>query len=291
MSQDSSLDFKLVQRICLLQQALDQATHSLEELQEQVANHQMLQAHLAQTEEYSNVQQKIIHNLQQQLAAKDNWQHEVLETLLDNIQRLVAEQQQTLERLRLRLNQSQIEVQHYLRRIKPDHQPPLAQPQAADAHSEVMIVRALTVSLSSQLQSAQQHLHQLDHILIQHQITFARVQAQLQGGDTADGPRESGIAASTEPSPPVDAEADLNHLEDPAALRAVIEAQRRKIAELSHELDHQVQQHTSLKVHYQAIAGERDRLKQQNQALQPQASPGSPSGISAQMFSRLRPKS
>lgn len=289
MSQDSSLDFKLVQRICLLQQALDQATHSLEELQEQVANHHMLQAHLAQTEEYSNVQQKIIHNLQQQLAAKDHWQQEVLETLLEGIQRMVADQQQALERLRLRLNQSQIEVQHYLRRIKPDRLP-LTAPQAAEAQSEVMIVRALTVSLSSQLQSAQQHLHQLDHILTQHQITFARVQAQLQGGDIADSRRESGRAAPTgvEPSLAGEAELDLNHLEDPAALRAVIEAQRKKIAELNHELDHQVQQHTSLKVRYQAIAVERDRLKQQNEALQTPAGPAA--SLSAQVFSRLQPK-
>ncbi len=71
MFQESSLDFKLVQRGCLLQQALDQARESIEDMQEQVENHQMLQAHLAQTEEYSNVQQKIIVNLKQQLEAKD----------------------------------------------------------------------------------------------------------------------------------------------------------------------------------------------------------------------------
>jgi hypothetical protein len=37
MFQETSLDFKLVQRICLLQQALDQAMDSLDDLQKRVA--------------------------------------------------------------------------------------------------------------------------------------------------------------------------------------------------------------------------------------------------------------
>ncbi|MFM7326858.1 MAG: hypothetical protein ACKO4L_18415, partial [Nodosilinea sp.] len=136
------MDFKLVQRVCLLQQALDQATKSLEELQQQVANHQVLQFHLAQTEEYSNVQQKIIVNLKEQLTAKHQWQQRLLGTLLTDLRQLIDTQQLELERLRLRIHQSHAEVQDYLIRLKNSYQssslyPELLQPH--DLNSEVMI--------------------------------------------------------------------------------------------------------------------------------------------------------
>jgi chromosome segregation ATPase len=183
MFQDSSLDFKLVQRVCLLQQALDQAKLSIEDMQEQLANHDMLQAHLAQTEEYSNVQQKIILNLKQQLAAKDQWQHDVLDQLLTGVRGLVADQHLELERLRVRVHQSQAEVQDYLVRIKNHYQslsigrPPTPE---LDLNSEVMIARSLTVSLSSQLQAARQHIQHLDSTLSSHQVTLARMQSLYQ---------------------------------------------------------------------------------------------------------------
>ncbi|MBE9112042.1 hypothetical protein IQ273_21795, partial [Nodosilinea sp. LEGE 07298] len=184
MFQESSLDFKLVQRVCLLQQALDQAKESIEDMQEQVANHQMLQAHLAQTEEYSNVQQKIIVNLKQQLEAKDQWQYEVLEQLLVGVKNLVADQQLELERLRVRIHQGQAEVQDYLVRIK-NHYQSLAVGRSPlhdlDLNSEVMIARSLTVSLSSKLQAAQQHIQHLDNTLTRHQVTLARMQAYVNG--------------------------------------------------------------------------------------------------------------
>jgi hypothetical protein len=118
MFQDTSLDFKLVQRICLLQQALDQAMESMADLQRRVEEHQMLESHLAQTEEYSNVQQKIILNLQQQLSAKTRWQQQMLEKVLAHIELLIHSQQLELERLRIRIQQSKAEVQTYLVRLK-----------------------------------------------------------------------------------------------------------------------------------------------------------------------------
>lgn len=275
MFQESSLDFKLVQRVCLLQQALDQAKESIEDMQEQVANHQMLLAHLAQTEEYSNVQQKIIVNLKQQLEAKDEWQSQVFEQLLAGVKQLVVDQQLELERLRVRIHQGQAEVQDYLVRLK-NHYQGLAQgrtpAQELDVNSEVMIARSLTVSLSSQLQAAQQHIQHLDNTLTRHQVTLARMQAYANGATQGvGGPVEAAIAP---PAPPAAAQA-LD--DDPVALRAIIEAQRQKIAELSSELGQQFHQQTSLKYRCQEIAAERDGLKQravalslENEALQEQ---------------------
>jgi len=271
MFQESSLDFKLVQRVCLLQQALDQAKNSLEDMQEQVANHDMLQAHLVQTEEYANVQQKIILNLQQQLEAKDQWKSQVLDQIVVGVKALVADQQLELERLRSRIYQGQSEVQDYLVRLKNYYQN-LALGRSAttelDLNSEVMIARSLTVSLSSQLQAAQQHIQHLDTTLTRHQVTLARMQAYVNSGGQG-GPLPGKTLALAPATPDIE--------DDPVALKAIIEAQRQKIAELSSELGQQFHQQTSLKYRCQEIAAERDGLKQravalslENEALQEQ---------------------
>ncbi|NMF84342.1 hypothetical protein [Nodosilinea sp. P-1105] len=278
MLQDSSLDFKLVQRVCLLQHALDQAMETLEEMQQQVANHQMLQAHLAQTEEYANVQQKIIINLQRQLQGKDQWQQQMVSQLLVEVRALVTDQQLELERLRVRIYQSQAEVQDYLVRLKNHYQTlsiSFTPDQEQDLNSEVMIVRALTVSLSSQLQAAQQHIQQLDSTLTKYQVTFARLHAQVNQGPPLETSFHSPTPDGHQPEPALTAIAD-----DPIALRAIVEAQKQKIDELTDELSYQFRQQTSLKYRCQEIAAERDRLRQQaivlkleNEALQEQVIP------------------
>ena len=264
MLQDSSLDFKLVQRICLLQQALDQATESLEEMQQQVANHQMLQSHLSQTEAFSNVQQKIILNLKQQLADKDDWQRQLLAKVLVDLKYLIDSQQLELERLKVRIHQSYTEVQDYLVRLKGYYQSlslnqlPL---QHLDLNSEVMIVRALTVSLSSQLQAAQEHIQGIDQTLSRYQVTFARLQTHsktLGSLETAElDPAKSLLFSSGEE----------NDQEDSVALRAVLATQQQKIAELSTQLEDQFHHQTGLKVRCQELAAERDYFKQRENLL------------------------
>jgi chromosome segregation ATPase len=266
MFQDSSLDFKLVQRVCLLQQALDQATESLEELQQQVANHQVLQFHLAQTEEYSNVQQKIIINLKEQLTAKQEWQQRLLGTLLTDLRQLIDTQQLELERLRVRINQSHAEVQDYLVRMKNSYQstslhPELLQPH--DLNSEVMIVRALTVSLGHQLQAAQDHIQQLDHTLTRYQVTFARFQVYGKAAGTSTSADNGAGWGLIDPSHP-----DDSSEEDIIALRALITTHQQKIDQLTAALHSQFHQQTSLRSRYQEVAAERDSLKQRERALQ-----------------------
>jgi hypothetical protein len=266
MFQETSLDFKLVQRICLLQQALDQAMDSLDDLQQRVASHQMLESQLAQTEEYANVQQKIIVNLQQQLGAKTQWQQEVLDRLLTGIKNLINDQQIELERLRVRVQQSQAEVQDYLVRLKNHYQhlPTYPQPTTDfELTTEVMVVRAMTVSLSSQLQAAQQHIGQLDRTLTRHQVTFAQMQAQVKAVNGYSEPSSS----ENEGSLANDTSYLLESAEDPVALQAIVEVQQQKISELGAELYQQFQQQTRIKYRCQELAAERDCLKQREASL------------------------
>lgn len=264
MLQDSSLDFKLVQRICLLQQALDQATESLEDMQQQVANHQMLQSHLSQTEAYSNVQQKIILNLQQQLVDKDNWQSQLLEKVLVDLKYLIDSQQLELERLKVRIHQSHTEVQDYLVRLKNYYQN-LSLSQVAlqplDLNAEVMIVRALTVSLSSQLQAAQEHIHEIDQSLSRYQIVFAHLQTHLRGVASEN------LAVPTPSEHPRLAPGPADNQEDTVALRTILATQQQKIAELNAQLEDHFHHQTSLKSRCQELAAERDYCKQREIAL------------------------
>ncbi|MBD0334959.1 MAG: hypothetical protein ICV62_05685 [Cyanobacteria bacterium Co-bin13] len=260
MPQDGSLDFKLVQRVCLLQQALDQALDTLDELRLRVENHQLLESQLAQTEEYSNAQQKIITHLKEQLDEKSEWQNHILQKLLLGVQHMIDQQQLELERLRIRIQQSQSEVQEYLLRIKNYYQSAPADrlfEQDLELTSEVMVVRALTVSLSSQLQAAQQHIRELDTTLTQHQVNFARLLAY----------QESIARQFTDPIalPPVESE---DWEEDPTALMQIVRAQQQKLEALDDELAEQFRQQNRLKYRCQELAAERDHYKRQIFALQ-----------------------
>ncbi len=264
MLQDTSLDFKLVQRICLLQQALDQAMDTLADLQQRVEDHQMLESHLAQTEEYSNVQQKIILNLQQQLSAKAQWQQQVLERVLTQVKHLIDGQQIELERLRARTYQSQAELQTYLLRLKDQsqaRQPPLTSVDMMT--SEVMLARNLTVNLCGQLQTAQQHIYQLDKTLTRYQVMFAQMKVQARAvREAVDENLIPSSSALTSETAYDDDPADWETLGDPVALQAIVDAQHQKIKELGIELNQQFQHQTQLKQWCQIVAAERDQAKQ-----------------------------
>lgn len=266
MFQESSLDFKLVKRICLLQQALDQALDSLDQLRQQVEDHQILESQLVQTEQYSNVQQQIINTLQEQLTEKSDWQNQVLQQLLIDGQTMAVQQQQVLEQLRLCIQQGQTEIQSYLQQLT--HQYSIKQQLSSkelDLTSEVMIVRTLTVSLSSQLQTAHRQILELETILSQSQACFAHFQSCIDNGS-------SETAANSLVSSDVTAPAD-----EIVTLEAKLQSQEIKLQELSHEISRQFLQHTKLKYRCQTLAAERDYYRQQldiyqqiNQDLQEQ---------------------
>lgn len=264
LSQDGSLDFKLVQRVCLLQQALDQALDSLDELRRRVENHQLLESQLAQTEQYSNAQQKIISDLRHQLERQTEWQNHLLLQLLSGLQQMISQQQLELERLRLRVQQGQIEVQDYLVRIKNYCQSAPVErlyEQDLELASEVMVVRALTVSLSSQLQTAQQHICELDKMLTHHQVNFAQILADQQslGAPVSLAPD---LSLVLEPSSAED------WAGDPAALMQIVQAQQQRLKELDREIVDQFRQQNRLKHRSQELAAERDHYRQMLTALQ-----------------------
>jgi len=223
MLQDKSLDFKLVQRICLLQKALDQAMASVHALQDKVSAYDLLESQLVQTEEYANVQEKIISNLQHKLAAEARWRSDVLQIMVEHLANLVDDQQLVLEHLRLRIQKGQQDVQAYLGQLTTGQGGWRTVDGAAG--SEVGVARALVVQLGCELQAAQQHIQQIEQLLSRHQMGCVRMQTRVKGGpDLPDSV-----------SPPADATADAT------VLQAVIRAQQQKIHQLQTELGQQRQ--------------------------------------------------
>ncbi|ASC71785.1 hypothetical protein XM38_027390 [Halomicronema hongdechloris C2206] len=275
MSHDGSLDFKLVQRICLLQRALDQALDALDDLQQRVEEHQLLESQLVKTERYANVQQQIIVTLKQQLADKTSWQQQVLWNLVLGIATAVQQQQRQIQQLRRRLQQSQIEVQTYLGRLTNQCQDGQLESLAGDAaqsRSELMIVRSLTVTLGGQLQQAYGHVQQLEACLSQHRLRLLRLQVALE-----DGVPSAKAMAATEaeesappPSTPDALAADSQALEpchQAETLFQALQITQQQLSDLETELAEQFQQQSQLKYRYQAVAAERDQYKQENDAL------------------------
>lgn len=110
MHQSSSLDFKLVQRVCLLQQALDQALAALQDLRSQVQDKEWIETQLANTEKYANVQQQAIAQLKQHLSQFTEVQHRLLDVTAYRLNTLIDYQQAEFNRLRIQIQQDRKSV-------------------------------------------------------------------------------------------------------------------------------------------------------------------------------------
>ena len=267
MSQEGSLDFRLVKRICQLQEALDQALDSLDELKLRVQDQHLLESQLAKTEKFSNVQQQLINHFKQQLAQKNHWQHQVLQELMAHLTDLIERQQIELERLHVRIQQGQTEIQNYLVRLKNHCQgsqttPYSPQQERMELESEVMVARALTVSLGAQLKTAQQHIQALDIVLNQHQISLAKLEASVEQLEPLSD--EFQIISQPNLIPAIDT--DQNSI--PFELRHELKAKQLIVDELETELDKQFKQQTQLRHHCQELAAQRDHYKRQTDDLE-----------------------
>jgi chromosome segregation ATPase len=185
MVQDGSLDFRLVQRVCALQQALDQALLSLEDLRGQLQDQDWLETQLAKTEKYANVQQQAIAYLKSQLSQVTNHQRHVLHQLLVHLEDWVNGQQVALNRLQLQIDQGEAELQTFLQHIRtrsPDQSPfiPASNSCEMDLEAEVMVARSATVSLGTQLQAARYHLQTLTQVLHQHHGDMTQLAIAIQ---------------------------------------------------------------------------------------------------------------
>lgn len=277
MVQDRSLDFRLVQRVCALQQALDQALSSLEDLRGQLQDQQWLEAQLAKTEKYANVQQQAIAYLQCQLKDITRNQRHLLHQLLVHLDGWVQDQQVALNRLQLQIEQGEAELQtflHHIRSHSPDYSPfaPAADACQMDLEAEVMVARSVTVSLGTQLQAARYQIQTLAQVLNQHHGDIAHLAIAIQTmlntltqevaakpGDLDD---QGELAPAAEVVPP------LPEPDEIGVLRHAVQMQQMRIHELEATLADQFSRHTQLKHRCQTLAAERDYYKRQLEQMQ-----------------------
>jgi chromosome segregation ATPase len=269
MIQDGSLDFKLVQRVCLLQQALDQALGSLEELRAQVQDRQWLESQLAQTEKYANVQQKAIAYLKTQLTQASDTQRQLLQAVLTCLEDLINSQQATVTRLQVQIQQGETELQTYLRQVKP-HRPsfhataPEPPNSLLELEMEVMVARSVAVNLSSQLQAVRHSLQTLATTLSYHHTSVAQLTTAIRSmlADLVE-PSDSAIPLLVCHSATLDfpgSELD--------ALRHTLRMQQVQIQELETALRDHLGQQTHLAHRCQSLAAERDHYRRQLEQLQ-----------------------
>lgn len=118
LNQLRSLVEKQAVRIHNLEQALDQSLLSLEESRHQLINQQFLEAHLASTEEISNIQQQAIAQLKYQLTQQQSTleaqqlqadeKNQAFQELLDVIEQMVQGHQTRVIKLRGQIHQGLI---------------------------------------------------------------------------------------------------------------------------------------------------------------------------------------
>ncbi|NJN22598.1 MAG: hypothetical protein HC812_17250 [Leptolyngbya sp. RL_3_1] len=278
MPQEESLDFKLVQRVCLLQQALDQALYSLEDLKEQVQNQQWLESQLATTEKYANVQEQAIAYLKSKLTHLNRTQPSLLQHIGDLLDDWVDQQQSTLNRLQFQIQQGETELQSYLQHVRNHCQEGQSQDsqtlsvsagtKTLELESEVMVARSMAVSLGGQLQSARYYIQTLAAMVHHHHADLAHLTGALQTTLSA-------IHEAAAPNPPDAESSEQNALEtlpatvsedETTCLRQALRVQQVRIYELETALADQFGRQAQLKQRCQTLAAERDYYKRQVQS-------------------------
>jgi len=286
MQQSHSLDFKLVQRVCLLQQALDQALDSLDELTAQVQDKYWVETQLASTEKYANVQQQAINHLKQQLAQFTEIQDHLLGVMGFRLNELIDQQQQGFDQLNLQFQQSHTELQTYLQYLTQQQTRSTGhQDQSAYYRSleeEVMVGRSMAVHLSQYLALAKQNLDQLNAALGNHHLNLGQIIQTIQAmiaelakfdqhatKRSAPLPADPPKLAIVPPDAPlVDRAAPDSP--DVETLQATVSRQAARIQELQGTLAAHMDQETRLRQRCQKVAAERDyylrQLQQQSSA-------------------------
>ncbi|MEO0986908.1 MAG: hypothetical protein AAFY20_15335 [Cyanobacteria bacterium J06639_14] len=275
MHQSSSLDFKLVQRVCLLQQALDQALDALQDLRSQVQDKQWIEDQLANTEKYANVQKQAIAHLKQHLGQFTEVQQHLLAVTAYRLNEMIDHQQTEFNRLRLQIQQGQVEIQTYLQYLGSHCQSEnRLQGYHTDLEAEVMIARTMTVSLSRQINLAKQHLDTLTSDLSNHHLSLSQIIKTIQSMmddltsfESTTGKSTPSTVSITEVQTTEPDYADADILQD------TLRRQELRIQELETMLMQQFEERAQLKQRYQALAVEKDHYKRQLEALQEAQTP------------------
>ena len=271
MNQSNSLDFKLVQRVCLLQQALDQALDSLEEMRDQVQDKQWIEAQLASTEKYANVQQQAIAQLKHHLSQFTEVQHHLLGVMGYRLNELMDHQQVEFDRLKIQIQKGETELQTYLQYLQSHCNlgvaPTSSEVGSLNLEAEVMIARAMAVSLSCQLSLAKQHLTNVTSALNDHHLNLGQIIQTTQAMITD----LASLEATATPQPQQTSITNLETLdmppEDVGTLQGRLRRQDLRVHELETALVEQFGQQTQLKQRCQALAAERDFYKRQLEKL------------------------
>ena len=271
MNQSSSLDFKLVQRVCLLQQALDQALDALQDLRSQVEDKQWVENQLANTEKYANVQQQAIAQLKQHLSQFTEVQRHLLGVTAYRLNDLIDHQQLEFDRLRIQVQQGQVELQTYLQYLRGHCSSENgSQDYYLGLEAEVMMARAMAVSLSRQVNLAKQHLDTLTSDLSHQHLNLSHIiktiQAMIDDLASFESPSDrspQSVVSVTESPSHLEA-----NCEDVSVLQSTLRRQELRIHELETVLMEQFEQRTQLKQRCQALAAEKEYYKRQLEALQ-----------------------
>ncbi|MEO1095189.1 MAG: hypothetical protein AAFX01_09855 [Cyanobacteria bacterium J06638_28] len=276
MYQSNHLDFKLVQRVCLLQQALDQALDSLAEMQGQIKDKQWIETQLANTEQYANTQQQAILHLKQHVGQFTAIQQQLLGVMLHRLTTMIDQQQTAFGRLQTQIAQGKIELQTYLQYLGTQGNVSETlndtSPNASlKLEAEVMVARSMTATLSKQFDAAETHLGALTADLQNHHLTLNQIvqtlQAMLLDLSGVKGPEGGEAPSVTEAcsaiclDQPQEADAEM--------LQSQLRRQELKTHELEALLVDQFEQHARLKHRVQALAAERDHYKRQLAKAQP----------------------
>ena len=292
MQQSGSLEFKLVQRVCLLQHALDQALNSLNELKTQVQDKHWVESQLASTEKYANVQQQAIAHLKQELAQFANVQHDLLNVIGYRLNELIDQQQQTFNHLSIEFQQSHAELQTYLQylgrqRSVSSTAEPDTQAYCLTLEAEVRVARSMAVQLSKHLRLAKQHLGSLKGDLGNHHLNLSymikTIQSMITELETFDGAQAVRPALPAATTPSGSSAALLSPTEvmtavdddalDAGALQSTLRRQNLCIHELQTLLRESAEEKTKLGQRYQEVAAERDYYRRELQKLRSAAAP------------------
>lgn len=180
-------------RIFHLEQALDQALASLNELRLQVRDQHVLETQLVATEEFSHVQQQAIGRLKQQLTqqqrsleiqiAETQAQEQALQDLRGTVEQMTQTQQTELEHLRLQISRDRTDMQTQQKCLEEQLTASQAdlnlhQQRVLALEAQSLADRTLAMNLEAELQAARQQAHSLSETLSERQTALTEAEGQ-----------------------------------------------------------------------------------------------------------------
>lgn len=273
LAQAQALDRERTTRIYHLEQALDQALAWLDDLRLQIHDQQVLENQLANTEEFSYVQQQAIAQLKLQLIEQQELlDAQILETqqrdqaiqeLLCTIEGMTQVQQEELERLRSRISQDQAEIQTHRNRLGKQLQDlqivlESRQQQVSKLESETLATRTLNASLQGQLEAAQQQIKELSTSLCQYRVNLTQLTQLEQSQEVLGEQHSSTVFQQRQTAPPERSPAIPPTI---ASLQQDVARAQRQMAELEEQLAQRTIYQTRWQQNHQEIETERDHLQ------------------------------